>query len=251
MSSPVSKRRRIDRDKGNDEAVKVIERDSSDIRSSLQGLHSSLEELADVVVVVKGEQSSAEFLCVRALLASASRPLRAMLYGPMRATTTGTADELPRLQLSLTEPWCFKHLVHYIHGLHIRALTRPLAHPTPPPAPTPVVRSPQPRARSHVGPYAALFPPCVEVGTALPPLHPPRACRLAALDIDTAVQLHHVADYYEVLPLRDHCCEFLLGVLSSRNCCTLLWRSQEVNCEPLSQRCHDMLTLDFVEGDFH
>ena len=45
---------------------------------------------------------------------------------------------------------------------------------------------------------------------------------LAALSVDAAVQLHHVADYYEVLQLRDACCNFLLEALQKDNCCDLL-----------------------------
>ena len=66
------------------------------------------------------------------------------------------------------------------------------------------------------------------------------------MSVDTAVQLHHVADYYEVLQLRDACCNFLLEALQKDNCCDLLRRSQEVHCDPLWHRCIDFLTLEFV-----
>lgn len=138
MSSPLSKRRRIDPDTSSDEACKVIERDPSDIRSSLQALHSCLDALGDVIIVVQGEKAKREFRCVSALLSSASRPLRAMLYGPMRATTCFNAEEPPRLNLSMTEPWCFDCLLKYVHGLNICAL------PCCPPAPPSVVHTSYP-----------------------------------------------------------------------------------------------------------
>lgn len=62
------------------------------------------------------------------------------------------------------------------------------------------------------------------------------------------MQLHHVADFYEVLPLRDACCNFLLETLRSDNCCELLRRSQEVHFDLLLHRCKDFLTFDFTSG---
>ena len=50
----------------------------------------------------------------------------------------------------------------------------------------------------------------------------------------------------QVLPLRDASCQFLLEALRPNNCCGLLMRSYAINCEPLTQRCLDTLTLDFV-----
>ena len=49
-----------------------------------------------------------------------------------------------------------------------------------------------------------------------------------------------------MLPLRDASCQFLLEALRPHNCCSLLMRSYAINCEPLTQRCLDTLTLDFV-----
>ena len=49
-----------------------------------------------------------------------------------------------------------------------------------------------------------------------------------------------------MLPLRDSCCRFLLDALRPHNCCGLLMRSYDINCEVLTQRCLDTLTLDFV-----
>ena len=57
------------------------------------------------------------------------------------------------------------------------------------------------------------------------------------LEIDEAFQMHHVADFYEVLGLRDLCGQFLLDSLAPHNCCHLLARAREVHCEPLLQRC--------------
>ena len=119
-SSHVSKRRRLENDEC--EVVRQIERDASDIRASLQELHRQVDTFGDIVIVVQGENSSREFPCVSALLASASRPLAAMLYGPMRAATPAIGTEKrPRLHLSMTEPWCFEQLLHYVHGVHIGA----------------------------------------------------------------------------------------------------------------------------------
>jgi len=182
MSS--AKRQRTDPD--DDQRIKMVQRNDDDIRKSLLELYASLATQADITVLVQGADSSREFPCVSALLAAASRPLAAMLYGALRAVISPTDGGLPQLHLHGTEPWCFDYLLQYIHGAFI------------------------------------------------------------PLDVDTAVQLHHVADYYEVLPLRDTCCSFLLDALQPSNCCQLLARSHEVHCEPLAKRCIDLLTLDFV-----
>ena len=58
--------------------------------------------------------------------------------------------------------------------------------------------------------------------------------------------MHHVADFYEVLGLRDLCGGFLIKSLGPHNCCSLLARAHEVHCEPLAQRCLELLTLDFI-----
>ncbi|KAL1522830.1 hypothetical protein AB1Y20_017799 [Prymnesium parvum] len=182
-SPPSAKRRRLD---DGCKVVRHVERHEYALRSSLQELYKSMETYADVIVVVQGASSSRDFPCVSALLASASRPIAAMLYGPMRATTSSNSTELPRLHLSMTEPWCFEQLLQYIHGIHI------------------------------------------------------------ALNIDSAAQLHHVADFYEVLQLRDECCKFLLDAVEKDNCCDLLRRSQEVHCDQLWYRCTDFLTYEFM-----
>lgn len=152
------------------------------MRSSLQFLHSSLSYFSDVIVVVENEGISKEFPCVSVVLASASRPLAAMLYGALREVTPSTAASKPRLVLRGTEPWCFESLLRFVHGEHV------------------------------------------------------------ALTVDSALRLYHAADYYEVLSLRDGCCSFLLDAVQASNCCQLLARSLEVNCEPLEERCVDFLT---------
>ena len=125
-SSHTSKRRRVESDE-RDVIVRQIERDGDDIRASLQELHRQVDTFGDIVVVVQGESLTREFPCVSALLASASRPLAAMLYGPMRAMTPAIgSEERPRLHLSMTEPWCFEQLLHYVHGVHIGARSRVL-----------------------------------------------------------------------------------------------------------------------------
>lgn len=153
------------------------------MRSSLQFLHSSLSDFSDVVVVVENEGISREVPCVGAVLASASRPLAAMLYGPLREVTPSTAASKPRLVLRGTDPWCFESLLRFVHGEHV------------------------------------------------------------ALTVDGALSLYHAADYYEVLSLRDGCCSFLLDAVQEGNCCQLLARSLEVNCEPLEERCVGYLTV--------
>ena len=181
------KRRRIEQD-DTPLAWSTVERDGGDIRKSLKNLHDLLPTQGDITVSVQGETDTREFPCIGALLASASRPLAAMLFGPMRPASVG--PDAPRrervLHLRDTEPWCFDLMLQFIHGRQI------------------------------------------------------------GLDVDRAVRLHHVADYYEVLPLRDSCCRFLLDALRPHNCCSLLMRSHDINCEPLTQRCIDTLTLDFV-----
>ena len=56
---------------------------------------------------------------------------------------------------------------------------------------------------------------------------PPPSRRLlsvawTALTVDDAFAMHRVADFYEVLGLRDACCRFLLESLRPHNCCQLL-----------------------------
>lgn len=180
------RKRTVEVDESRAQALGFVEREETDIRASLQKLHGQLDQLGDVVVEVRGESSTSEYPCISALLGSASRPLYAMLYGPLRAAIPVLGEGRPRLTLTETEPWCFEHLLRYVHG-HQMALT-----------------------------------------------------------IEKALQLHLVADYYEVLPLRDACCRYLLSSLRPDNCCLLLSRSQDVHCEPLAQRCLDTLAMEFV-----
>lgn len=183
QSSRGSKRRRLESE---DWLAKEVERSGADMRLSMEFLHDNLMLMSDIVVVVTGEQETKRFPCVSALLASASRPLHAMLYGSMSALEPASEGGKRELRLHATEPSLFEKLLLYIHG-------RPLA-----------------------------------------------------LDVDIAVRMHHVADYYEVLPLRDFCCAFLLDAIRPHNCCYLFSRSHEVHCEPLAERCLDFLTLAFL-----
>lgn len=142
MSQPAPKRRRLssqaapDPNLGETSVVKLIQRHECDIRTSLQQLHSELDRYGDVIICAQGEQSSEEFACVSALLASASRPLGAMLFGPMCAARPGDGDGRRRLTLNMTEPAHFKNLLLYIHGQDIRT-----------PARTPLL--PSTRAHAH------------------------------------------------------------------------------------------------------
>ena len=136
MNPPGAKRRRLhESTEGGDgtegtSIITLIHRRDDDIRSSHQLLHDSLHRFGDVVVCAHGEHSSEDFPCISALLASASRPLDAMLFGPLRATVPampGADDDRRRLNLRMTEPDHFRHLLRYIHGQGIRACLSPLA----------------------------------------------------------------------------------------------------------------------------
>ena len=190
MSGPSPKRRRLMTLAADESAavpVTLLHRPDDEIRSALQDLHATLDQYGDVLVCVEGEHGTKEeFACVSALLAASSRPLGAMLFGSLRATTPHTGDERPRLRLRFTEPEHFQKLLLFIHGQDI------------------------------------------------------------PLEVEDAFQMHHVADFYEVLGLRDLCCRFLIDSLRPHNCCHLLSRAHEVHCEPLVQRCLDLLTLDFI-----
>jgi len=180
------KRRRVLSD-AEDEPTRELQRDPLDIRGSLLELHQNMPSFSDVCVVVEGSKSSQEFACIGAVLASASRPLAAMLYGESsRMVTPSAGSSRPRLVLRGTEPWCFDLLLRYVHGLQV------------------------------------------------------------ALDVDMALTLYHAADYYEVLPLRDGCCAFLLDAVDQANCISLLCRSQSVGCEPLETRCVELLAYDHL-----
>ena len=195
MAQPAGKRRRLDVP-GHDlmheaSTYTLIRRRYDDMRLSLQDVHSSLNQYGDVIVRVHGEHATEDFPCVSALLASSSRPLGVMLFGPLSSTEPATdddSDKRRRLHLRMTEPDHFKHLLMYIHGEDL------------------------------------------------------------PLKVDEAFQMHHVADFYEVLGLRDACCRFLLDRLTRypHNCCHLLARASEHHCEPFLQRCLDLLALDLI-----
>ena len=113
------KRRRVDTPDDDDrpeQEVKLVQRDEREIRHSLEELHERLSTVGDLVVAVQGAESSGEFYSSRALLASASRPLNAMLFGQL-PTVTRTDEGRYRLCLHDTEPWCFDQLLRFIHGL--------------------------------------------------------------------------------------------------------------------------------------
>ena len=191
-AQPAPKRRRLtgpDDETPGDVArpLTLIHRRPEELLRSLQHLHQGLEEYGDVVICAKADNGSeVEFAAVSALVAAASRPLGAMLYGPMRACVPQSGENRPRLQLQVAQASHFCHLLAYIHGDHLR------------------------------------------------------------LEIEEALEMHHVADFYEVLGLRDECCRRLLEALRPHNCCHLLARGHEVHCEALVQRCLDVLTLEFI-----
>ena len=207
----------------------LVRRKEGEIRTSLQDLHTNLSDFADVVVRVEGEHGATEeFDCVGALLAASSRPLGAMLFGPLRAATPQSGEERPILRLRLTEPQHFKNLLRFIHGQDIRA------RPPHPHVPRPTVRE---RARGLLRRRRA---------APTRPAHAFAPLARAALEVEDAFQMHAVADFYEVLGLRDLCTGFLINSLRPHNCCHLLARGQEVHCEALVDRCLDLLTLDFI-----
>ena len=188
MEERPPKRRRVDSD--SDAAPScVLEREPRQARSSLQSLYDDIGTYSDVLVVAGGR----DFPCIGAVLAAASRPLAAMLFGPAtRMVTPSSGDAKPRLVLQGTEPWTFECLLRYLHG------------------------------------------------------------RPVDLDVDHALALYHVADYFDVLPLQDDCSRFLLNAVCPANCCSLITRSQSVfndrgwnapasshllRCDTLEARC--------------
>jgi hypothetical protein len=193
---PAPKRRRVS---GPDEADTsqpggakphtLITRKADDILKATRDLHRNLDVYGDVLICAcSSDGSEVELTCVSALVAASSRPLAAMLYGPMRMCTPRTGEEegRPRLVLHTIQPSHLRHLLDFIHGQDL------------------------------------------------------------PLEVEEAFEMHHVADFYEVLALRDACMRCLLDALQAHNCCHLLERAQDVHCEPLVQRCVDMLTLDFI-----
>lgn len=106
-------------------ALSTIARDATDIRNSLRSLHKALPQLGDITVSVQlsGEHEAHNFPCISALLASASRPLAAMLFGPMADASGGLSRPRDQriLRLSGTEPWCFEQMLSFIHGHHLCA----------------------------------------------------------------------------------------------------------------------------------
>ena len=131
MSGPAPKRRRLSDPNGDagfageTSMVTLIHRRDEDLRASLQHLYAALDKYGDVTICVHGEKSEQEFCCIASLLASASRPLGAMLFGPMCATTQEDGQR-KYLHLRMTEPKHFHNLLRHIHGQDIRA-----RHPRP------------------------------------------------------------------------------------------------------------------------
>ena len=237
MAAPVPKRRRLDNDLESEHgfrAVSSTQREGEDVRSSLSSLYDDIRVLGDVVVVVQAEMKPdappqmREFPAVSALLASTSRPLHQMLYGAMRSATPSSGDQRP--------PRAPRHRAVVLRAdapLHPRAQICAPRAPNPPPA-----APPAPRRARPVPPFPS-------------PPHLSAPSPSAAIDQETALQLHHVADYYEVLRLKEACTNFLLEAVRPSNCCALWARGEAVHCPELTQRCMDMLTLDFTEVAEH
>lgn len=122
--APAPKRRRLT-------GSSTVLRPAAELRESLELLYVRLqgEPVADdappsanpsflqaemVIVRALGASGEQSFRCLRSLLASASRPLAAMLYGSdglrMRESDAGSID------LHSVEPSTFALLLHYMHG---------------------------------------------------------------------------------------------------------------------------------------
>ena len=116
-----------------------VQRDPKEMRTSISSLHEK-PHLSDITVSVQlsDEHEAQDFQCISALLASASRVLEAMLFGPMAdASLLDQPRHLRTLRLRGTEPWCFEQMLSFIHGQHICEL-RPCWTP---PEPVPLFRS--------------------------------------------------------------------------------------------------------------
>jgi hypothetical protein len=99
----------------------TVQRDPKEIRNSIKSLHEK-PHLSDITVSVQlsNEHEAQDFRCISALLASASRVLEAMLFGPMAdASLLDQPRHLRILRLRGTEPWCFEQMLSFIHGQHI------------------------------------------------------------------------------------------------------------------------------------
>ena len=116
-----------------------VQRDPKEMRTSISSLHEK-PHLSDITVSVQlsNEHEAQDFQCISALLASASRVLEAMLFGPMAdASLLDQPRHLRILRLRGTEPWCFEQMLSFIHGQHICEL-QPCWTP---PEPVPLFRS--------------------------------------------------------------------------------------------------------------
>ena len=116
-----------------------VQRDPKEMRTSISSLHEK-PHLSDITVSVQlsNEHEAQDFQCISALLASASRVLEAMLFGPMAdASLLDQPRRLRILRLRGTEPWCFEQMLSFIHGQHICEL-QPCWTP---PEPVPLFRS--------------------------------------------------------------------------------------------------------------
>ena len=190
-----------------------VQRDPKEIRTSISSLHEK-PHLSDITVSVQlsNEHEAQDFQCISALLASASRVLEAMLFGPMAdASLLDQPRHLRTLRLRGTEPWCFEQMLSFIHGQHICELQPCWTPPEPVPLFRSALLSPSPhpylRPRLQYLSSATLSlsnfpPPHTHDRPAAPPpapaLIPPPPLTSTALTMDTAVPLHEIADYYEV-----------------------------------------------------
>ena len=99
----------------------TVQRGPKEIRHSIRSLREK-PYLSDLTVSVQlsNEHEARDFRCISAVLASASRVLETMLFGPMAdASLLDQPRHLRILRLRGTEPWCFEQMLSFIHGQHI------------------------------------------------------------------------------------------------------------------------------------
>mmetsp|Transcript_7789 Transcript_7789/g.22756 ORF Transcript_7789/g.22756 Transcript_7789/m.22756 type:complete len:470 (-) Transcript_7789:175-1584(-) len=114
-AASASKRRKLN--------LSVVNRSHGELKEALEFLYSRTQYEADdasdtshmvVVRAVGRTGSEREFRCMRSLLASASRPLEAMLYGCNGLRMQESV--MTHITLHDTEPATFELLLDYVHG---------------------------------------------------------------------------------------------------------------------------------------
>lgn len=195
VEAPAPKRRRL-------ASSNVILRPPSELRESLELLYARLQGEPDeaaaaaadaslqsemVVVRTLGARGQRSFRCLRSLLASASRPLAAMLYGSDRLRMR--ESDACSITLHAVEPSTFELLLHYLHGKGLQ------------------------------------------------------------LEVNSAVALYSLADYYDITSLREACSDFLEAGVRPNALVWWLALARELQCQRLGARCREMLQAELVAVD--